>query len=303
MIRAALCLFALVASNPSATLMAQSEGAYPEKAASAAILEVAGKGKFVFTNWDGSDLPVWTYVPPHIDRKTAPIAIIMHGARRDPDRYRDEWTAQADRHGFIVVAPGFSRDDFPRANGYNLGFMRDTGTGEWRPKATWTFSAIEPIFEAVVSRLGGTQTQYTLYGHSAGSQFVHRMLFFAPGARVKRYLPANAGWYTFPDTDVAFPFGVGATMLDEDDLRRALAKDVVILLGDRDNDPQGRSLNRSAGALAQGPHRFARGQAFFAAARDLAADKGWDFGWTVRIVPGVAHSNGDMAKQVADLIE
>lgn len=258
---------------------------------------------FVFEQWKGPDIPVWLYVPPSVDRETAPIAIIMHGARRDPDRYRDEWVSEADKHGFVVVAPGFSRADFPKANGYNLGAMRDAESGQWRDNAFWSFSAIEPLFDAVVARLGSKQDGYTLYGHSAGSQFVHRSLFFRPGPRVKRYLAANAGWYTFPDFAVPFPFGLGGTELDETDIRMALAKDVVILLGDQDNDPQGSSLNRSAGAMAQGPHRFARGQTFFAAARDLAKRKGWDFGWSLRIVEGVAHSNGDMARQVSDLIE
>lgn len=271
--------------------------------ATAAAEAETGREGFYFRDWEGPQVPVWLYIPNGIDRTKAPIVIVMHGVNRDPDRYREEWVGEADRRGFIVVAPGFSQADFPKADGYNLGAMRDAQTGAWRDRSQWTYSVIEPIFDAVVKRVGGAQTDYTFYGHSAGSQFVHRSLFFAPGPRAKRYLAANAGWYTFPDFATAFPFGLGGTPLTEDQLRAALAKDVVILLGNKDNDPKSSSLNKSKEANRQGAHRFARGKAFFAAARDLAAARGWEFGWSMRVVKGVAHSNGDMAKQVSDLIE
>lgn len=128
-----------------------------------------GRDCFVFTDWDGPDIPVWVYAPQGVDRRTAPIAVIMHGARRDPDRYREEWIAEADRHGFVVVAPGFSRADFPRANGYNLGAMCHPETGEWRDEHVWSFAAIEGVFDAAVERIGSGQTRYMFYGNSAGS--------------------------------------------------------------------------------------------------------------------------------------
>lgn len=262
-----------------------------------------GKGTLIFSGWQGPQVTVWTYVPADIDRKTAPILFVMHGARRDPERYRDQWIDEADRGGFIIVAPEFSRDDFPRAQGYNLGAAIDLDTGHWNDEEVWSFSAIEPIFDDVVERLQGSQSQYSIYGHSAGSQFVHRFLFFKPDARVKRYLAANAGWYTFADPDTDFPFGLGGLPITSDALREALAKDVVVLLGDQDTDTQHSSLNRSAGAMEQGPHRFARGQAFFEQAKAIAAENGWQFGWSLRIVEGVAHSNRGMADGAYDLVE
>lgn len=246
---------------------------------------------------------MWVYAPESVDKASAPIAFIMHGARRDPDRYRDQWIEEADKAGFIIVAPGFSREDFPRANGYNLGGVFDGESGEQRDERVWAFSAVEPIFDEVVARLSGSQSHYTIYGHSAGSQFVHRFLFFKPDARVKRYLAANAGWYTFADPAVPFPFGLKGLSIDDNALKAALAKDVVVILGDQDNDPGGRLLNQSKGAMKQGPHRFARGKAFFASARSLAERKGWEFGWSVRIVEGVGHSNGGISDVVYDLIE
>nr|WP_298929445.1 hypothetical protein [uncultured Erythrobacter sp.] len=263
----------------------------------------AGFGSFEFANWSGPNLPVWTYIPVSADPKTAPILFVMHGARRDPERYRDQWTDEADKGRFIVIAPEFSREDFRGSRNYNLGAMFDRESEELRSEKSWSFSAIEPIFDEVVARLGGQQTDYTIFGHSAGSQFVHRFLLMKPESRAKRYLAANAGWYTFADLEIAYPFGLAGTPADEDALKQALAKDVVILLGDQDTDPDHSSLNRSDGAMRQGPHRFARGQAFYAAAKKLAQDKEWEFGWSLRVIPGVAHSNGGIAEGAYDLVE
>ena len=261
-----------------------------------------GSDNFVFADWDGPEVPVWTYIPPAIDPATAPIAIILHGASRNPDAYRDAWADEAEKGGFIVIAPGFAEKDFPGLEGYAMGGVV-TQAGMPQPKSRWTFSVIEPLFDDVVARLRGSQTSYNLYGHSAGSQFVHRYLYFVPEARVKRYLAANAGWYTRADMGVAFPFGLDGTPVTEERLRVALPKDVVILLGDQDKDEKHRLLNRSPEAMKQGRHRFARGQSFYAHARDLAREKSWEFGWTLRVVPGVAHSNSGMAQGSWDLID
>lgn len=262
-----------------------------------------GKDHFEFGDWHGPNFHVWTYIPPEADRRTAPILFVMHGARRDPQRYREQWTDEADKGGFIVVAPEFSQENFPRSRNYNLGALFERGSDTLRDEAVWSFSALEPLFDQVVARIGGEQTQYTIFGHSAGSQFVHRFLLMKPETRAKRYLAANAGWYTFADPDVDFPFGLKGTPASEEGIRSALAKDVVILLGDQDTDPDHTSLNRSEGAMQQGPHRFARGQSFFAAAKELAEEKEWEFGWSLRVIEGVAHSNDGMAAGSYDLVE
>ncbi len=261
-----------------------------------------GTGQFTFDAWQGPPLPVWTYVPEGIDRTSAPILIVMHGASRDPDRYRNQWIKPAQASGFIIVAPGFSKADFPKSARYNLGGVFKARSMERRDEALWAFSSIEPLFDEVVERLGGAQTSYSIYGHSAGSQFVNRYLFFKPGARVTRYLAANAGWYTFAEPSIAFPYGLGGAGVSEAAIKAALASDMAVLLGDEDTDPVGRNLRRTPEALRQGPHRFARGQSFYAAAKAYAEERGWDFGWSLHVVEGVAHSNGGMAGAAGELV-
>ena len=75
------------------------------------------------------------------------------------------------RHGFLLVVPEFSAEDFPKSRKYNLGnvFTRD---GLPSPVSTWSFTAIEKLFDAIRHRYNMTAVNYGLYGHSFGSGFV-----------------------------------------------------------------------------------------------------------------------------------
>ncbi|MEM9570511.1 MAG: hypothetical protein AAF996_03535 [Pseudomonadota bacterium] len=262
-----------------------------------------GLNHFYFEGWADERLPVWVYIPDGVDVSDAPILIMMHGAKRGAARYLSEWDQYAERDGFIIIAPEFTRDAFPGSAGYNLGNRVPRGADTVIDQASWTFSAIEPLFDHVLDALDSAQTGYTLYGHSAGSQFTHRYMYFNPNARAKRYLAANAGWYTFPDLEIEYPVGLGGLGWTDEDLKRMLEQDLFILIGDQDNDPNHESLKRDDGVHLQGAHRFARGQHFYQKGKSEAERIGADFGWRLRVAEGVAHSNGGMAAAAVDLVK
>ena len=199
--------------------------------------------------------------------------------------------------------PHFTVADFPGSNEFNQGHVFDAETGKMRPPGEWTFAAIEPLFDAVVGRTGSKQKAYTLFGHSAGSQFVHRFLYYVPDARVKRYLAANAGWYTLPDFDVDYPYGLADSGVTEAQLGEALEKDVVLLLGREDIDRSDPDLRKTPEADAQGPNRFTRGLAMMERAKSAADELGADFGWRLVIVDDAVHVNAQMAEAAAILVE
>ena len=246
------------------------------------------------------EVPVWYYRPVGF-QPSDPVLFVMHGLGRNADEYRDQWVALAEAHRGLLIVPEFSNAQFPGGDAYNLGNVFNKA-GDVRPRREWSYAVIEPVFDEVRRRFGSTRERYALYGHSAGAQFVHRYLFFVPEARVSQVVSANAGWYTFPDWTVGFPYGLGGTAVSEATVRAVLQKPVVVLLGTADTDPEHPSLRRTPEANAQGAHRFARGEKFFATAEALAATWQVPFGWRKELAPQVDHSNEGMAEFAAEFL-
>lgn len=253
----------------------------------------AAKIQYLFKSWDGPALRVFATRPTGLagDR---PVVFVMHGRGRNADEYRDQWRDLAEQHDFLLIVPEFSEADFPGPERYNLGNVYDED-GETNPRSEWSYSAIEKIFDDARSRFGLSVSNYSIYGHSAGAQFVHRFIFHVPDARVDQIVAANAGWYTMPDFNVAFPYGLQGSVVRRVDLEKSLALPVTILLGKQDTDPNHPSLRRSPEAMEQGKHRFARGVAFFKVASELAVELSTPFNWKMGIVEGADHDNRLMA--------
>ncbi len=252
-----------------------------------------GSGSFHFDQWAGSALRVFYFVPASVQPDTR-VVFVSHGLKRNADVYRDQWAPLAKEHGLVVAVPEFSQADFPRMLGYNLGHVFGED-GKLRPREKWAFSAIEPIFDFLRANLDLQTASYAMYGHSAGAQFVSRYLYYVPDARIFSVVAANAGWYTMPDVSTEYPFGMVGSSLNRSMLTQALQRPLQILLGEKDNDPKHKFLNKSPGAQAQGPHRLARGKAFYEAGRVQAERTGIKLGWSLKTVPGVGHSNRRMA--------
>ncbi|WP_321392572.1 hypothetical protein [Emcibacter sp.] len=256
--------------------------------------------RFVFTDWHGPALPVWYTLPENHDADT-PVVIVMHGVGRDADRYHREWDTLARKYHFILLVPEFSKVDFPGARGYNLGnvFAEDGGKN---PEKLWSFSVLDPLFDTVKKDLKSNRQGYRLYGHSAGSQYVHRFLLYKPNAKIEMAISANAGWYTAPVEEDPYPYGLKDSGIDRDSLKPLFGKNVIILLGDKDIDPNHKSLRRTPEAMKQGAYRFARGHYFFDAARSMAERLGVPFRWQLQTVPGAEHQNGQMAVAAAPIL-
>lgn len=256
-----------------------------------------GDGHFEFTAWGGPALPVFYHAPAAITPATK-IVFVMHGQGRNGDEYRDQWSALAARHGFLLLVPTFSDRNFPGFESYNYGNVI-APDGRRRPREQWAFTAIERLFDHVKSTTGLTTPTYFIYGHSAGAQFVHRLFFFLPEARAARVITANAGAYMLPDFTIEHPYGLKGSGVTEADLKAALQRPVLVLLGEADIDPNHRPMPRTPEANLQGLHRFSRGLNYFRMATEQTVRLGVPFGWKIATVPGVAHSNTLMAPPAA----
>ena len=249
-------------------------------------------GSFLFVDSRGdADRPitVWYYRPAGL-RPGARIVFVMHGSSRTAQAARDIVAAYGRRHGLVVLAPEFSERYYP-GDTYAFGNMADS-VGRLRPESRWALSAIEHLFDAVRQAAGLTTPTYDIIGHSAGGQFVHRLVLFLSGARFRRAVASSPGRYALPLLREAFPYGLGGTAIDSTVLAHALSRDFVLLLGDQDTEDSA----REPAAMNQGRNRFARGLRFFAAATDAANQVGAPLAWRLVIVHGADHTPGPMVR-------
>jgi hypothetical protein len=253
-------------------------------------------GSFVFRDERGNaarPITVW-YCRPAQLAPSMRIVFLMHGNSRTGRQARDIGEQYAREHGFMLLAPEFSQEHYPGRWMYDFGNMTDSG-GKLLPEREWTFLAIEHLFDFVREHAGLTSPTYDIVGHSSGGQFVHRLVLFVPGARFRRAIASTPGRYALPVRSVDFPYGLGGTAVDSAVLARALGRELVLLLGDKDTEPQtvpeeqAIDSQHSRDAMAQGQNRFARGLRFFATATEEANSLGVPLAWRLRLAPGIDH--------------
>lgn len=234
------------------------------------------------------EITVFTYRPASF-QASSPVLLVMHGRNRNGADYRSWFAPDAERRGFLVAAPEFPEAHYAHPYEYNYCAMLHPD-GTWRPREEWIGRAIDAVFDEVARRSGSTRGSYCLFGHSAGGQLVHRMLTFDWPDRCDRAVAANAGSYTMPVAGDAYPFGTSGTPLDDAGLRRLFSRDLVVLLGTDDDDPNHPQLPTEPEAMRQGAHRFARGMRYFEVARREAGRLGVPLAWRLATAPGVEHS-------------
>lgn len=266
-------------------------------------LSTPGAGKFIFKDGKGDPdrwVSVWYYLPENLPENHQ-IIFVMHGGARNGAGYRYPWIDYAIEHQFLLIAPEFSREYFPDNYHYNYG---NVATRQKEPidEKLWTFSTIEHLFDLLKTELKFSRNTYSIYGHSAGGQFVHRMVQLKPDARIDRAVAANSGWYTLPVFEKKFPEGLGKSHIMTNHQTQFFKTRLYVLLGDLDTDPKGAGLPTSSMARAQGKHRFERGHTFYNTAEKEAGRRGIHLAWQLRIAKGVGHSHLEIASHVVPLI-
>lgn len=279
-------------------------------------------GSFVWTDTTGRsdpDKPIRVYFSrPEELRPDTPIWFSLHGMSRNGETYRDHLANAPGAEGALIIAPEFTDEEWPRSSDYNHGKISVSESNRTpNPRIEWAYSKIEPLFDFVVQSAAPViqADSYSMFGHSAGGQFVHRFLMWEPDARVKVAVAANAGWYTVPvdePGEAAWPYSL-QTVPDYDpstaaidgfpaeNVTGAFGKRLMILLGEEDT-LRTSNLRQTPEADIQGPHRLARGQYFFDQAQAEAERLDAVFRWDVQTVPGVGHQGSGMAVPAAEIM-
>ena len=234
----------------------------------------------------------------------AQIVIAMHGFDRAAAEFRDFLAPQAERNGQVVLVPEFDSNQFPDAHAYNFGGVRlPPPRNTVLPRDHWNFGTIDRLFHYVRRSIGSSRGTFGLFGNSAGAQYVLRYLALTEAPAVGLAVAANCGVYMLPDLTAEYPNGMGGLDLNEGHLRRYLGRRLVILLGDADTDTSAPDLPRGDGAMAQGPHRLARGLWHFSHCMKLAERLGVQSSWRLEILRGAGHVSQQIYDQGADILK
>ncbi|MCU0411677.1 MAG: T9SS type A sorting domain-containing protein [Bacteroidetes bacterium] len=260
-------------------------------------LQVFSKGsmqKYLFRIpiYASKPVPVHLYLPSTFS-SASKLLLSMHGVDRNANSYGLAWTSYAAANNTIVLAPEFSADDWS-GDAYSQGnvFTGGDGTGSLNVPERWTFTIVRDIQRTMARGFGLLDSTYTIWGHSAGGQFVHRMVLFISDSLRKTAIAANPGWYTAPDTATIFPWGVAHPFLwfTTQHLMEYTNQNLVIMRGTADTIRDS-NLNTDSLSDLQGMNRFERAGFFY----QKGASVNPSLRWQLRDVPDVGHEYQKMA--------
>ncbi|MEZ5743182.1 MAG: PHB depolymerase family esterase [Sphingomonadaceae bacterium] len=228
---------------------------------------------------EGTPRQYYYFVPANAGPET-PVVVSVHGISLNAAEHMVRMRVMAERTGAAVIAPWFSRQHY---RGYQKLLCRD---GETRADL-----ALIDILDDFARRHGIDSSKVFVSGFSGGGQFAHRFALFHAD-RVAACATCAAGWYTFPDCEVAYPLGTEAGSGPEALSPHPDAGKVPmhILVGSRD-DVAEPSLNMTPEVVAmQGVGRVTRAKAWHAAMTAQRGGKGGEVSLT--ILPKLGHDFG-----------
>ena len=245
-----------------------------------------GPGFFLFrdkTIPENSAMRIFYYKPSGFSADS-PIFFILHGGGRQAEEIMRVSAVSAETFNFLLVVPEYSFKLFPTNEEYNYGNARK------KQKELWTYFVNDIIFQIVKVLTKSRQEKYYLFGHSAGSQFVHRQIMVGASNFVEKAFAANAGEYAMPTFgEVSFPWSMSGLDLSRKDLKRLFSFDLYVLLGEKDVI-QDKYFPRGDFFDKQGSNRFGRGKNFYKIGKNEAGRLGLDFNWKLVTVLHVGHS-------------
>ncbi len=215
------------------------------------------------------------------------VMVVFHGNGRGAQTYRNSARKFADEACFVIYSPYYDRERFPNWSYHRGGLIQG---GVLRSDDEWTVSTAQLIVDWIKSREGLDKPIY-MFGHSAGAQFLSRVVAYARPEGVARFVLANPSTYVVPSVDWEAPYGFGGlppTLFDGSEIRRYLEAPLTIYLGLEDVGSEDLTSNEFADR--QGANRLDRGRRTFQNAYEVAKRRGWMYGWSLVEVPGVGHT-------------
>ena len=222
----------------------------------------------------------------------APVMVSVHGLMREATKHPPAFSQMCEVCGAVMMAPIFRKDthtDYQRLGRKGHGQRADL--------------LLHRLLAEVASLCGAEVTRIHLFGFSGGAQFAHRYAMTHP-ERVARVVVAAPGWYTFPDPQQRYPYGIRPTpalsgvTFDPDAFLRV---PMSVIIGSLDTTMENtRSTARTV--AQQGATRLDRARNWVSAMRDAATALSLEPQVTLTEVPGIGHSFSEFCER-GNLVE
>ena len=247
--------------------------------------------RVLYASWDKPDVEILYRLPKEINENTK-VIFIIHGNSRDVERYINLWLEPSKDKNVILVAPHFTRSNY--SNFGTLQIARSSGK-ILKNQSNNLKNSLSLFFTYFKNKYNLQTSTYSIFGFSAGSQFAHRYLLFSDDIQVDRVVLGSAGWYTFLNNE-PYPYGMRNMPIERERYEWYLSREVLFILGAKDNDPNHESLNNSKGAKQQGSNRFERGQNYFKNLVIFSEENGIAFRWRYKVIDDLDHSTSAISE-------
>ncbi len=247
--------------------------------------------RVLYASWDKPDVEILYRLPKEINENTK-VIFIIHGNSRDVERYINLWLEPSKDKNVILVAPHFTRLNY--SNFGTLQIARSSGK-ILKNQSNNLKNSLSLFFTYFKNKYNLQTSTYSIFGFSAGSQFAHRYLLFSDDIQVDRVVLGSAGWYTFLN-DEPYPYGMRNMPIERERYEWYLSREVLFILGAKDNDPNHESLNNSKGAKQQGSNRFERGQNYFKNLVIFSEENEIAFRWRYKVIDDLDHSTSAISE-------
>ncbi len=275
-------------------------------------------------NHKTDSITIFYHMPKNFTQSSK-ILMVIPGAGRNADDYRDSWVEASEKYNLLIVSPSYPEQEYNYGDYHLGGVVKDLnlskgvsfkkGTNQVHidenvlefnvndNEEDWIFSDFDRIFNIIKKATKSNQRKYDMFGHSAGGQILHRSVLLYPNLKADRILASNAGTYTFPDYKTNFPFGMKNVGVEQKRLKKSFKKKLILFLGELDNDSETRGrMLRSETADKQGTNRLQRGKNFYTFSEKILKDLRMKFNWKLEIIPNVGHNQKKMAKAASDYL-
>jgi hypothetical protein len=248
---------------------------------------------------NNKDIIIFYTFPKEINNDTK-IMLVMSGCLRDAKEYMKNWKIVSKLSNTIVICPELKEEEYD-INEYN--YINIINNNIINYYSEWTFNILDLIFVDFTKKFNLSNKKYILYGHSAGSQFVHRTRMFYNGKYLDYVIAANAGTYTILNENLDYPYGIGNLMRYKGKILDNLSEKMYILVGDLDVDPNHKHFPTDKKFDFEGEHRFKRAQYFYNTSKLYSEKNDVPFNWKLIVMKNVEHENKDTIKYVIDIID